>query len=249
MLVGLVVAVAVGLGARYLLFAIDQPDPNADVEEIARVEAFLDAGTESLNGQDLDAVRALMTEDGMAYGVRVEEEGVLGFTEQAGGAWTTRTRTRTCSLSAGPSSMTATGSLDPAYDVVAKVTASDRDSGDVQGTALEYYHIATDADGELRLHHASVLNWTLLRSYGLRHRPEPVMAATRAVSMTEDPSRRRGRARESVGSVSLAPAGETDGTTGRACCWGPPADSAGVAPEIAISEPPSSPPQRSADTL
>ena len=64
-------------------------------------------------------------------------------------------------------SATVAGRMVPAYDVVEKVTFSGRVSGDPYGISLEYYHLVTDEDGELKLHRASVLDWAGLRAFGL----------------------------------------------------------------------------------
>lgn len=164
-LVVVVVTLVVGLGAGYVLFGRDGADVNAEVREIARVEAFLDAWADAWETQDVDAAIALMTEDGMAYGYRADEDGVLGLAFAAEERFEGYTfEASDVILVRDTLSTVATGGMGPAYDVVEKVAVSSRDTGEVQGRTFEYYHIITDDDGLLRLHHASVLNWTTLRS-------------------------------------------------------------------------------------
>lgn len=167
-LLGLAVGVAAGLAAGYLLFAADEPDVNAEVTDMARVEAFFDDFIDAVHNSDVDAVRALMTEDGMAFGYRADdlggtndlayavEEVFADYTYEASDVLLVRQT----------SSYAVNGLVDPGYDVVEKATFTDRETGG-KGINLEYYKLVTDADGQLRLHHASVLDWASLRAFGL----------------------------------------------------------------------------------
>lgn len=164
-LVVVVVTLVLGLGAGYVLFGRDGADVNAEVREIARVEAFLDAWADAWEAQDVDAAIALMTEDGMAYGYRPDEDGVRGLAFAAEERFNDYTfEASDVVLVRDTLSTVATGGMGPAYDVVEKVAVSSRHTGEVQGRTFEYLHIVTDDDGLLKLHHASVLNWTTLRS-------------------------------------------------------------------------------------
>ncbi len=166
-ILALVVGLAIGLGAGYLLFTADDPDVNAEVEDISRVEAFVDAWTDAWNRQDLDALGALMTEDAMFYGYRADEEGTFDLAYAADQFDKYTFEASDVLLVHETGSYPVTGRGDLAYDVVEKVTFSGRVSGDPYGISLEYYHLVTDEDGELKLHHASVLDWSGLRAFGL----------------------------------------------------------------------------------
>jgi hypothetical protein len=169
-LLGLAVGVAAGLAAGYLLFAADEPAVNSEVEvtDMARVEAFLDDFIDAVNNSDVDAVRALMTEDGMAFGYRADEQGgtngLAYAVEEVFADYTYEASD--VLLVHQTNSYAVNGLVDPAYDVVEKARFIDRETG-AKGMNLEYYKLVTDADSQLRLHHASVLDWASLRAFGL----------------------------------------------------------------------------------
>ncbi len=166
LLVG-VVALAVGAAAGSLLLAGDPADPNAGIPDVDRVEAVFEEWVAAWNAQDGDAIRALMTEDGMAYGYLASAEGVRtierafvdGIDFEMGPLLVRETVT-----------IPVTGEevLDVAYDVTAKGDLVDRTTGEPRGESyLEYYRVVPTSDGELKIHHASVLNWVPLRNNGL----------------------------------------------------------------------------------
>jgi uncharacterized protein (TIGR02246 family) len=161
------VALVVGAAAGSLLLAGDAADPNAGIPDVERVEALFDEWVAAWNAQDGDAIRELMTEDGMAYGYLAKAEGVRtierAFVDEVAFEMGPLLVRETVTIP-----VTGEEVLDVAYDVTTKGDLVDRTTGEPRGDSyLEYYRIVPTSDGELKVHHASLLNWVPLRNNGV----------------------------------------------------------------------------------
>lgn len=160
-----VLAFSVGLVAGYLLFSGDTDETNAEIEDYDEVVALIDAWVDAWNNDDVDAIRAMMTPDGMAYKHRADAEGTdsLEFaTERSFAEYTYEPM--------GEPLVARTMGERPlsyAYNATVKTRYYDESTGQEVGHGIEFFYLVQDEDGNWEVHHASSLGHEMLRVAGL----------------------------------------------------------------------------------